>query len=1798
MAKVNLDHYFSNLVKASSIEEKIKLGNDFFEYMQSGASFECQNIGEVVDGILPFIQSSDVELSNMGLDVMTELVRRMERIYRPYIPSVLACVIDRLGDSKETVRERCLTFLTRLVDVGLLTPQELIDHLAPAFSNRSSNLKNGAMKCLIFTLDRYGGHCLEPSRIVPLFAGLLGDPDVDVRKKTLVNLTQVYTRVGDGFRSELAKSLPPSQILIVMEEFDKVKLGSELSVSAMSSVGGSLNIDECVISDASTVNATNASTGCIQSDEPSALLEIRAADKGRSKLNWSEESGEPSTTSARARKRSKKSSIKTFKLPGAFQKSMKRNISVDFSLNSDSSCDGLTGCNMEMTLAPAAAEPIFKSRSTKRRSIDFSCGVDSSVASAHSSNDGTVMLDGDHTKSYVNIFKKKTPNRKNIDFSLQFSQSTDSSTVSERSDNSTREPPIENISQSASFQNTNRKSCNATFIVEGKTVRPDVEGPDSPSQKSDFGDSGGIVQPSTLDREENNLKTRQNQKTDRLEMASFEEQTLKNSIPNPNNSSPPHINFRPEVAPPFQHTECGTAIPKDTMGMPDLEQVPQSPSQGNRNCSSIGTISSLTPPGNVSACNSIEVLQEPKERLPDKTTGAPSSPGADKMDHPNETSLSRKRKSLLNAISQLKGAEEPQDVDDQPGSDFLENGVETTLGIPQTEGTTVGDTIAAVNRPSHTLDPQEEKSDCLEICSLNKKPCTDSDASAGNLPQLNPGKVALVKPAQQKIRDISLDISLTSDSSGEGLNSCNMELTLAPALAQPIFKSRSIKRQSVAFPLGDDSSVASGHSTNDGTNMLDADRTKSYVNFFKKRKLEKKIDISLQLTQSSDSLNVSEQISSTRAFTAEDIPESVSFQNCYLKPPNATFTVEEISHKSMELSLDAPSIDVQPLDLPANTIEFGLNAHDPKSNNLDVGSTVEKSRIDSSSSKAVNGSPSLLMQSPAAEVSAAMQHSPAREKAIDKPSELTLSKSLSAQSTAKVDDTSQTQIVVPPIEQEQALQLPCQETIVDSLNSKVPNEGPRPCTSIATEDALTICSGVQLPELTISSSLNAQSTARADDAPPTQIMVLPKEQELQLPSQPNKTDGFNEKLSIEGQNSSNSIAMEGELRIGPEAQASEPVLRKSLRAQCTAQVDGTPQTQIGIPPKEQALQLPCQLTKTDGFNEKLSTGGQNPSNSIAMEGELRIGPEAQASEPVLRKSLRPQCTAKVDGTPQTNMVVQTAPRASIRKFVTFRESSPEILRYSAGSEPSNSGNADGNEAACMQMTTELSMIPGEKIRQTRSGGCYSSTPFPKKKTPAEETVDEEPHVFVVPGIPASQIPRPSEGSSSSETMNSDYTLNISAIPKDAALPKSTKLFTSTPKPLSRREIKKRNKVEKDKSIRSENAVNHSVQTSRVLRSSASRVSSEQEKSESQSGRAITDLTNLTSYGEAEGKRRSNRSKSLADARMEKSENSQPSLSPVEPIPIADETVLCPQVGIEARAATSSHNVRTATSKGSSLTVSQIDRRSASKRLFTPTSSKSGRSSSQKSINSLAVAGPSTNRFDLSNDDLRLADDLDTGASLGNDDGVLSYAPTESLQGASVSEVDREEVDRSQFSSGRSTCSSLSDSSFDCDNPQRWYRKHGSDFKTRSARKRQKMEVAVPELRKMRPIKSHGSEFESWMRKKRKMFKPAKWVTKDLYVYLEKRLEPSYGLDKRLKAEEVVLAMADSYNRVQAGHIGGALDQLKATMRDLEICNIYVTFYAFLQKFMPYDYLKHVLEMPSRLYKYTPGALHQSCYDLI
>lgn len=57
-----MDYYLALLTKTNDTKEKLTLGQDILAYLQSGASIECQDIGMVVDGILPFIQSSNFKV--------------------------------------------------------------------------------------------------------------------------------------------------------------------------------------------------------------------------------------------------------------------------------------------------------------------------------------------------------------------------------------------------------------------------------------------------------------------------------------------------------------------------------------------------------------------------------------------------------------------------------------------------------------------------------------------------------------------------------------------------------------------------------------------------------------------------------------------------------------------------------------------------------------------------------------------------------------------------------------------------------------------------------------------------------------------------------------------------------------------------------------------------------------------------------------------------------------------------------------------------------------------------------------------------------------------------------------------------------------------------------------------------------------------------------------------------------------------------------------------------------------------------------------------------------------------------------------------------------------------------------------------------------------------------------------------------------------------------------------------------------------------------------------------------------
>lgn len=84
---------------------------------------------------------------------MTFLADRLGHDFRPYITTVLPAVVDRLGDAKDTVREKSQLLLLKLLERSVLSPQQLLERLTPGFSHKNAKIREEVLRCLVNTLN-------------------------------------------------------------------------------------------------------------------------------------------------------------------------------------------------------------------------------------------------------------------------------------------------------------------------------------------------------------------------------------------------------------------------------------------------------------------------------------------------------------------------------------------------------------------------------------------------------------------------------------------------------------------------------------------------------------------------------------------------------------------------------------------------------------------------------------------------------------------------------------------------------------------------------------------------------------------------------------------------------------------------------------------------------------------------------------------------------------------------------------------------------------------------------------------------------------------------------------------------------------------------------------------------------------------------------------------------------------------------------------------------------------------------------------------------------------------------------------------------------------------------------------------------------------------------------------------------------------------------------------------------------------------------------------------------------------
>ncbi|XP_063144870.1 CLIP-associating protein 1 isoform X3 [Candoia aspera] len=216
-------------VLQKDVGKRLQVGQELIDYFtdkQKSADLEHDQtmLDKMVDGLATsWVNSSNYKVVLLGLDILSALVSRLQDRFKAQIGTVLPSLIDRLGDSKDSVREQDQTLLLKIMEQAA-NPQYVWDRILGGFKHKNFRTREGICLCLIATLNASGAQSLTLSKIVPHICNLLGDPNSQVRDAAINSLVEIYRHVGERVRADLSKKgLPQSRLNIIFTKFDEVQ---------------------------------------------------------------------------------------------------------------------------------------------------------------------------------------------------------------------------------------------------------------------------------------------------------------------------------------------------------------------------------------------------------------------------------------------------------------------------------------------------------------------------------------------------------------------------------------------------------------------------------------------------------------------------------------------------------------------------------------------------------------------------------------------------------------------------------------------------------------------------------------------------------------------------------------------------------------------------------------------------------------------------------------------------------------------------------------------------------------------------------------------------------------------------------------------------------------------------------------------------------------------------------------------------------------------------------------------------------------------------------------------------------------------------------------------------------------------------------------------------------------------------------------------------------------------------------------------------------------------------------------
>uniref|UniRef100_A0A8C3MGE6 Uncharacterized protein n=1 Tax=Geospiza parvula TaxID=87175 RepID=A0A8C3MGE6_GEOPR len=263
-------------VLQKDVGKRLQVGQELIDYFsdkQKSADLEHDQtmLDKMVDGLATsWVNSSNYKVVLLGIDIISALVSRLQDRFKAQI--VLPSLLDRLGDSKDSVREQDQTLLLKIMEQAA-NPQYVWDRMLGGFKHKNFRTREGICLCLIATLNASGAQSLTLSKIVPHICNLLGDPNSQVRDAAINSLVEIYRHVGERVRADLSKKgLPQSRVVFLTDKIfdDEDSVDGNRPSSASSSTSSKAPANSRRVGMGTTRRLGSAPLGSKSSSKPIA----------------------------------------------------------------------------------------------------------------------------------------------------------------------------------------------------------------------------------------------------------------------------------------------------------------------------------------------------------------------------------------------------------------------------------------------------------------------------------------------------------------------------------------------------------------------------------------------------------------------------------------------------------------------------------------------------------------------------------------------------------------------------------------------------------------------------------------------------------------------------------------------------------------------------------------------------------------------------------------------------------------------------------------------------------------------------------------------------------------------------------------------------------------------------------------------------------------------------------------------------------------------------------------------------------------------------------------------------------------------------------------------------------------------------------------------------------------------------------------------------------------------------------------------------------------------------------------